>query len=371
MEDRNIVKENERLYKVLEVNAIISSTLNLERVLDTIMDKAKEVMEAEASSLMLLDEEKGELYFHTVKGEKSDVVKTIRLKLGEGISGWVAKEGKPVIVADCASDPRFYSKADQKSKFQTRTMMSVPLITRNRTIGTVQVLNKLDGSPFNEADLAIFQVMANQAAIAIENARLHKMATVDGMTGLYLKHYFLARLNEEFRRAKLNETPLSLIMSDIDHFKRVNDTYGHQGGDQALIGLAGVIREVVSSLEGDEIPGRYGGEEFCVLMPGASPERAYEIGEMIRQKIESSSIPIEDKFAKITISIGISSYPLNKNRIQDPEDFIKLADEALYICKEKGRNCVTVYSSEPTLKTVNVPNEINLKSRDGHSIAGW
>ncbi len=336
-------RENERLYKVLEVNAIISSSLNLTVVLDTLMDKAKEVLEAEASSLMLLDEEAGELFFHTVKGENSDAIKQIRLKLGEGISGWVAQEKKPVLVADCSSDPRFSNKADQLSSFVTRTMMCVPLEVNNRVLGTVQILNKNNNSLFDEHDLKIFQILAVQAAIAIENARLHELATVDGMTGLYLKRYFLARLKEEYRHSRVSEKPMSLIMSDIDHFKKVNDAYGHQGGDAALVSLAGVIKETVEGMNPAYLPGRYGGEEFCVLLPDTDPEKAIEISEIIRKNIESREIMIDGKIAKITISIGVSSWPVHKDYIHEVEDFIKLADEALYICKDRGRNCVSAY----------------------------
>jgi diguanylate cyclase (GGDEF)-like protein len=338
--------ENQRLHRVLETNAIITSSLNLEVVLDTLMGKAKEVMNAEASSLMLVDDEKQELYFHTVKGEKSEVLKQLRLKLGEGISGWVAKEGESVLVEDCSKDPRFSKKADNLSQFVTRSMMCVPLKVSRKILGTVQVLNKADGNLFNKSDLKIFEMLANQAAIAIENARLHRMATIDGMTGLYLKHYFMGRLKDEYLLARKNGTSLSLLMSDIDFFKKVNDRYGHQGGDAALVELASVIRSTVSEFGKEDIAGRYGGEEFCVLMPESGSERAYEMAERIRKNIESKPIPIGDQFANITISIGISSFPEHANWIHSEEDFIRLADEALYLCKDRGRNCSAFYEEK-------------------------
>ena len=192
--------ENEKLLETLEVNRVVSSSLNLEVVLGTLMEKAKTLLEAEASSLMLVDEEAQELYFHTVRGEKSDAVRKIRLKMGEGIAGWVAHEGKPVLVPDCSQDPRFYKRADQLTQFVTRSMMCVPLKARKRIIGTVQVLNKTGERQFDEWDLKIFETMADQAAVAIDNARLHEMATVDAMTGLYMKAYFLARLDDEVKR---------------------------------------------------------------------------------------------------------------------------------------------------------------------------
>lgn len=335
--------ENSRLYQVLEINALLSSSLDLTVVLDSLMEMARGLCMAEASSLMLLDEETEELYFHTVKGEKSEALKQIRLKVGQGISGWVAREAKPLLVADASSDPRFFRGADEKSTFNTRTMMCVPLVAKKRVLGTVQVLNRKDDQPFNEDDLRIFMTLANQAAIAIENARLHTLATVDGPTGLYVKTYFMARLQEEFRRSKTTGQPLSLLMSDIDFFKKVNDNYGHQGGDAALKELAKVIKDTVHRLGSDDLAGRYGGEEFCVLLPQSSPERALEVGELIRRNIESHPIPIGDREALITISIGVSSYPVHSAEIQGPDDFIRLADEALYLCKHRGRNCVSLF----------------------------
>jgi diguanylate cyclase (GGDEF)-like protein len=345
-EDRlnKLQQENWHLYEVLEVGTLISARLDLRQVLDTLMEKARDVMNAEASSLMLVDEEAQELFFHTLKGgTESEALRDLRLKIGEGISGWVAQQGKPVLVEDASKDVRFSRKGDAKSNFITRSMMCVPLQISRRVLGTVQVLNKKDGTPFNNTDLRIFSALANQAAIAIENARLHELATVDGMTGLYLKSYFLARLEEEFRRARLSGGQLSLIMSDIDHFKKVNTEFGHLGGDAALVELAHVIKDTIYELGKDDMAGRYGGEEFCVLMPDTGPQRAFEIAEKIRKNIESHPVPIDGKFAHITISIGISSFPDHAEFLKETEDFVRLADEALYICKDAGRNCAKFY----------------------------
>ncbi len=342
-------KENERLYGVLEINAVLSATLKLEEVLDALLKKAKDVCEAEASSLMLLDNLTEELYFYTISEQKSSSLKNVRLKFGEGIAGWVAQNKKPVLVEDCSKDSRFSKKADDKSQFETRTMMCVPLILRQETLGTIQVLNRLDEEPFCDSDLRIFLVLANQAAVAIKNARLYEMATIDGMTRLYLKDYFLNCLEEEYQNAKNSSKPMSLLMSDIDFFKKVNDLYGHQGGDKALVFLAKIIQKTVASLKetgNSSIAGRYGGEEFCVLLPGKDEKEAKEIGELIRKNIEESVICIEEKSAKITISIGLASYPVHSNYIDTSLDFIKLADEALYTCKARGRNCVSSYENQ-------------------------
>ncbi len=342
-------KQNRKLYQVLDANRYLSSTLNLTLVLERLLEKAKEVIEAQASSLMLLDEEKQELYFHTILGEKSDKLKNIRLKLGEGISGWVAKHAEPVLVEDCSKDPRFYKKADEESGFKTHSMMCVPLIYRKRVLGTIQVLNKTNNRSFDLEDLKIFQIMADQAAIAIENARLHNLATIDNATSLYRKEYFLMRLKDEYLRFLYTGAPVSVLMSDIDHFKRVNTEYGHIGGDIALKELAKIILSVIHESKEDDIAGRYGGEEFCVLMPHTDENRAMELAEIIRKRIENHVFYIEGKEARITISIGISNLPLHKEVIKDYEDLIKYADEALYICKDKGRNCCAIYQKKENL----------------------
>lgn len=343
---KKLEQEIGKLYLVLEANRTLSSSLDLQLVLERLIEKAREVTEAEASSLMLVDEDLQELYFFTVQGEKSDAVKKIRLKIGEGISGWVVQKGEPVLVEDCENDPRFYKKADQSSGFHTRSMMCVPLLFRKRILGTIQVLNKTNNRNFDRADLHILQIMADQASIAIENARLHELATVDQATGLYRKDYFQARLKEEHRRYKNLGTPFSLLMSDIDHFKRVNTEFGHQGGDIALLELANVILRIVRDEGEEDLAGRYGGEEFCVLMPNTTEKRALEIAEKIRSTIESHHFLIDGKQATITISIGVTSMPHHHSVIVDSEDMIKLADEALYLCKDKGRNCSALYESK-------------------------
>lgn len=343
LESSRLGLEVSRLYQVLEANRTLSSSLDLQLVLERLMAKAREVCEAEASSLMLVDEEAQELYFFTVQGEKSDAVKKIRLKLGEGIAGWVAKNGEPVLVEDCEKDPRFFRGADQSSGFRTRSMMCVPLSFRKRILGTVQVLNKTLNRNFDREDLKILQVMSDQAAIAIENARLHELATVDQATGLYRKDYFLLRLAEEQRRFNNVGTPFSLIMSDIDHFKRVNTEYGHQGGDIALLELAQMILRTIRDEGEEDLAGRYGGEEFCVLMPNTREDRAIGIAEKIRKNIEAHRFMIEGREAAITISIGVTSLPLHREFIKGAEDMIKYADEALYLCKDMGRNCSALY----------------------------
>ena len=164
--------KSEKLALLLDANRILTSTLDLDRLLKIIMGQAKRVVNAEASSLMLLDEATNELFFDVTLGEKGEKLRQIRLKLGEGIAGWVAKEGKPLMVADARKDPRFFVKADEVTKFETKSILCIPLMIKERIIGVMEAINQVDRGYFVDEDREIFEAFASQAAIAIENARL-------------------------------------------------------------------------------------------------------------------------------------------------------------------------------------------------------
>ena len=170
IEDR---KKIERLEHLMEVTKFVNSTLNLETLLDRMLEIFTDVLNAEAGSILLLDEEKDELFFAAATGEKKDSIKNIRVPIGEGVVGWVAREDKPVLIADAQNDPRFFKQADQKTKFKTKTIVAVPLKTKEKLIGVVEILNKKDGL-FNEEDLNLLEALSNQAAVAIENAKLYE-----------------------------------------------------------------------------------------------------------------------------------------------------------------------------------------------------
>lgn len=164
-------KRLKELETLLRISQKLTSTLNLGQLLSLIMGSSARVMGAEASSLMLLEEESGELIFHTTwKGKKE--IKKLRLKVGEGIAGWVAKTGKPLLVKDVKRNPRFASRFDRTTSFKTKSLLCVPLKVKDKIIGVVEVLNKIEGS-FSKEDLRVFTALASQAAVAIDNARLY------------------------------------------------------------------------------------------------------------------------------------------------------------------------------------------------------
>jgi len=169
---KDIKTKSEKLALLLDANKVLTSTLDLDRLLKVIMGQAKRVVNAEASSLMLLDEAKKELFFDVTVGGKGEKLRQIRLKLGEGIGGWVAKEGKPLMITDARKDPRFFVKADEVTKFRTKSLLCVPLRIKERIIGVMEAINQVGRGYFVDEDRKIFEAFASQAAIAIENARL-------------------------------------------------------------------------------------------------------------------------------------------------------------------------------------------------------
>ncbi|MDZ7343542.1 MAG: SpoIIE family protein phosphatase [candidate division KSB1 bacterium] len=163
------------LSSLIEVSIIVNSTLDLDSVLSLVMEKAQAVMEAEASSVMLINEKTGMLECEVALGEVGQQVKkTIQLRIGEGIAGWVAQNGQPLIVPDVSKDSRFYRKSDELTGFKTRSILAAPLKVKNKIIGVAEVINPLHGKAFTEDDLDLFSTFSRQVALAIENARMHR-----------------------------------------------------------------------------------------------------------------------------------------------------------------------------------------------------
>jgi len=164
--------EASALERLLEISGLLNSTLMLDELLGTIMASTTELLRAETSSLLLLDEEAGELIVEVATGEPGAAVARKRVPAGQGIAGWVVEHAEPAVVDDPAADPRFYGEIDEQTGFRTRSILAVPMKTKERTIGVIEAINKREGS-FGEADLKLATALANHAAIAVDNARLY------------------------------------------------------------------------------------------------------------------------------------------------------------------------------------------------------
>jgi PAS domain S-box-containing protein len=214
---------------LIDISRILSAKLDTDELIQTIMDFACRVVKSEAASLLLLDEKTNELYFTVALGEKGDQVKEIRLKVGEGIAGWVAKEKKPLIVNDVTLDKRWTEKADEKTRFKTRAILAVPLMSKGKLLGVVEAINQMNNADFNERDQRLLEAFASHAAIAIENARL-------------------------FRTLREEKDKLELVFSEMSDgallFDEIGKTVLYNNGACRLLGLGDIdyAKKLVSEL---------------------------------------------------------------------------------------------------------------------------
>ena len=329
----------ERMKKLIDVNTSLGSSLNKKEVLKRILEETKELMNCKNSSVLLVDPVTNQLCFDVVSNEEEmDVLSEIRLNMGEGVAGVVWSKGKPIILNDVNKDSRFSKKVDEKSNLITRSIIAIPLVVDGKIIGVMEAINKEKGKKFNDFDLDIFTNLSVQAAIAIQNAQLYDMAITDGKTKLYIHKYFETRLFEEYIRAERYNKELTVVMLDIDHFKKINDTYGHQFGDEVLIKIADVIK---STCRVCDIAARFGGEEFSIILPETNKDNGFLLSERLRKKVEDLEFEHEGQLIKITISGGVSTYPDNNSK--NSKNLLEQADKALYNSKGNGRNKVTAF----------------------------
>jgi diguanylate cyclase (GGDEF)-like protein len=333
-------KTAQRLAILTDIVKTANSILEPRKVIELIMAKIQQLIASEAWSMLMVDEEKQELTFELALGEKGRDVSSFRVKMGEGIAGWVAQTGKPTIVNDTSRDPRFARRFDSQTQFQTRSILCAPLISRGRTIGVVQVINKRGGK-FTQADLEVLLTLVEPCAIAIENAilfqRTEQLTITDDLTKLFNSRYLNLYIGREIKRCKRHGIPLSVIFLDLDGFKSVNDAYGHLAGSRTLTEVGGILVEAVRE---SDILARYGGDEFVVVLPETPPSGALVIAERIRKAIESHSFLKDQGLeARISASFGIASYP---DHALTPEGLIQKADQAMYRVKERDKNGIEV-----------------------------
>ncbi|MBO8457789.1 MAG: GGDEF domain-containing protein [Spirochaetes bacterium] len=215
----------------------------------------------------------------------------------------------------------------------------VPLKAKARVNGVLVLGGQIsiDNNGFTEYEKEHILNIASLVAIAINTSALLEMTTTDMMTRLKLKHFFYTVLADQIEEAKGQEKPLCVLMMDIDHFKKFNDTYGHSCGDVVLQQVAHVIQNNVRS---QDMAARYGGEEFCVMLCDTEPAIAKQVAERIRRSVETMEIVYENQHLSVTISLGVAAF--NPKIDTTPKTFVDRADAALYVSKQEGRNRVTM-----------------------------
>ncbi len=320
-----------------EIVQAINSSLEPKDILRTIMEKIAFLIRAEGWSVLLLDHDRQELVFEAAAGEAGIKLVGIRLKIGQGVAGWVAERGESLIVPDVTKDPRFYSGVDKKTKFITRSLLCVPMKRRDAIIGVVEVVNKMGGESFTYDDLELFENLVPHITIALENANMYRKLEesnkIDDLTKLYNNRFCNQFLDDLLKNRASDHAPVSLIFLDIDFFKLVDDNYGHLVGSETLKLVGGRIKKVIRDRD---VAIRYGGDEYIVILPDTDKRTAGFIAERIRAVIADEPFhTFNRKKFRITVTLGYASYPLDA---RDRDTLIGKADKAMYEGKMSGRN---------------------------------
>lgn len=345
----SIAIENARLYsqerrRAAQLEAINSiarqttSVLDLDELLDRACTDIAQSFSVDHVGMLLLED--GKLRMRAEKGRLTPIQgEGLEFPAAAGLSGRALREGRPVLENDVNQAPGYV-----RGFLETRSELCIPLISFGETLG-VLVLESARPNAFHPGDIGPLCSVADICGIAIQNARLfqrvRQMAYMDGLTGLFNRRYFDLRVVEEIERVKRYDGRFSLILIDIDHFKEVNDDYGHLAGDEVLRQIRIIFAQ---SLRKADVPCRYGGEEFIIIAPHITRGQARRIAEKLRRTVAGWAFPGVNR--PITISAGVAECPENGDTHQE---LVKAADTALYAAKQEGRN--RVYTAQAPLET--------------------
>ena len=327
-------KKIEKFINLNRFSEELKVTKNVESAAQKIVKKVSLVLgRADECALYLVNENRQQLSLAAGESSYGTVIKE---KEGSIFDQWVMKNSQGLMIEDARSDFRFPTdlKGDARP---LRSVCASPLMTGNKVLGVVRVSGALPGM-FNTDDLRLLDIFSSLGAVTLKNlllyAKMEEMAIHDGLTGLYLKRFFEDKLAEEKRRADYSRTSFSLVLIDIDNFKRYNDDYGHSAGDIVLKNIAGVLSEY---LEPTDLAARYGGEEFVALLPNKNKKEARAAAEKLRGAIESAKFVFRRVEGKVTASLGVVTYPEDG---RSEEELLQSADRYLYQAKHLGRNRV-------------------------------
>jgi diguanylate cyclase (GGDEF)-like protein/PAS domain S-box-containing protein len=332
----------EELATINKTGLAVTSGLELKQVLRTLYEQCRQVIPADTFYVAFYDDLSGDIEFPLFHDEGIDrEVPTKNIKGESGVTGLILREGKTLYLQDTLNEQTAekYHLA-RLGGTPTQSYLGVPLLLRDKVIGVIS-MQSIKPYVYTPDHIRLLETIATQAAIAIDNARLYeeaqRAATTDFLTGLLNRRELFNRAEMEFERARRYRHDLAVMMIDIDHFKTVNDTYGHLAGDQALRVLSRICQENMRLVD---VVGRYGGEEILILMPETDHEHAMLAAERLRQQIEAMKVETESGDVTMTVSIGVADF--NRDRTLTLETLIGRADAALFAAKDAGRNRVSI-----------------------------
>jgi len=356
-------EKNERILKniqtLYDINQQIANVNDFKKLCIETLNKAVDVLMTQKGNLMIYNRITQKLEIRVVWGNiptdvrdeiNNGLVETKSFELGEGVAGTCAKTKKPIRINDRTQIP-------QVGQHAVYCIASVPIIYGNELEGVINMTNKimideygnkvLDPlGRFTEEDIGLLLGLADQAAVNLNKTRLYSQSITDRGTGLYNSRHFEQVLFDQFAESVSTGQPLTIAISDIDHFKKFNDVNGHAAGDEVLKHVAKIFQESVRP-NTDDIVFRYGGEEFCMLLPNTTPEEAIPVLERYRANIEAAVVKHMGLELKVNVSVGLATSALDAN---DCKELFQRADEALYACKHNGRNQVRHFANGANIR---------------------
>ncbi len=327
------------LTDLIGVARTVVSTLELDQVLDTILSNALQFMNMPAGMLAVFHESSDQMVLHVHSGLSPEFVRIDRWPaMGRGDT--VTREAMADFsIRSCQDNAKTGHPDEVLAREGIKAMVCIPLATQNRPVGVLYLYDK-KARQLKDRQIDHLAVLASFASMAIDNARLHSrtklMALTDALTGLYNNRYFMQVFPHELVRARRYMKPLSIIMIDVDNFKKLNDTFGHPKGDQVLASLGNVLS---GSLRAADFSFRYGGEEFAVILPETRLDGAFMVAENLREKIAKGVTPMMGRNSghSVTVSLGVAGYPSDGTTT---EQLLAHADACLYKAKRQGKDRV-------------------------------
>lgn len=333
---QSIQEHQERVESFNSLSSLLIASLNPQSLMQNVLDKIIELTRAQAGTIYLREADSSEEVLVPFVAYGVDLSAMEYLHFGQGLPGEAARRKQSLVIRDIPSDCRLNINLGI-ADVMPREVAIFPIIYRDSVLGVMMLASM---SPFRSNELSLLESMINQIAIVLENALAHEkvaqLSITDTLTGTFNRRYLSQRLDEEFRISHRHHSPLSSLIVDIDHFKKINDGFGHQIGDEALIAVAKTLKEHIRD---SDMLARFGGEEFVIILPHTTQKDALIVAEKLRQAIASLTIGCMGDH-KITISIGVATMPDLK--VESSDELLGEADRALYIAKEQGRNRVVL-----------------------------
>ncbi len=315
----------------------LTSSFDLDTILRTILEHMERFIEADLWTLLMLDEASQELYYALAAGGEEAALCDLRVKVGEGVAGWVVEHGETLIVPETQADPRL-KKEHAVAPRKVRSVIAIPLRGRKGTHGVIEIFNPR-AAQMTDYTIAFLHILADHAAIAIENARdvtrIQQLTITDDVTGLYNVRHLYEILGRELEHCGQLGKPVSIAFLDLDRFKQVNDKHGHLVGSE-LLAQAGQRLQKLSRKQ--DWCFRYGGDEFVILMPKTGAKAALaQAGELLRALMETKFRMKSGIDLKVSASVGLATAPADGKTVHT---MIGAADMRMYAVKSNGRGQV-------------------------------